>query len=39
MLKTEITDDILRRVVVETAFYVDRNDVNEEVIRLIRSYK
>lgn len=35
MLKGEITDDILRRVVVETAFYVDRNDVNEEVIRLL----
>ncbi len=35
MLKAEITDDILRRVVVETAFYVDRNDVNEEVIRLL----
>jgi len=35
MLKSEITDDILRRVVVETAFYVDRNDVNEEVVRLL----
>lgn len=35
LLKAEITDDILRRVVVETAFYVDRNDVNEEVIRLL----
>lgn len=35
MLKVEITDEILRRVVVETAFYVDRNDVNEEVIRLL----
>lgn len=35
MLKAEITDDILRRVVVETAFYVDRNDVTEEVVRLL----
>lgn len=35
MLKTEITDDILRRIVVETAFYVDRNDVTEEVVRLL----
>ncbi len=35
LLKAEITDDILRRVVIETAFYADRNDVNEEVIRLL----
>jgi len=35
MLKTEISDDILRRIVIETAFYIDRNDVNEEVIRLL----
>lgn len=35
LLKAEITDEILRRVVIETAFYVDRNDINEEVIRLL----
>jgi uncharacterized protein (TIGR00255 family) len=35
MLKSDITDDILRRIVVEAAFYVDRNDVTEEVVRLL----
>lgn len=35
LLKAEITDEILRRVVIETAFYVDRNDITEEVVRLL----
>lgn len=39
MLKSEISDEILRRVVIETAFYVDRNDVNEEVVRLLDHIK
>lgn len=35
LLQDEITDEILRRIVVEVAFYVDRNDVNEELVRLL----
>lgn len=34
LLNVELTDDILRRIVIEAAFYVDRSDVNEEVLRL-----
>ena len=34
ILKSELTDDVLRRIVVEAAFYVDKNDVTEEVVRL-----
>ncbi len=34
LLQSDITDEILRRVVIEASFYVDKNDVTEEVIRL-----